>query len=52
MNTSEVNFVHCMKTIAFLTNLNAAGMDRTGNLNASLYVCRAFPSCYRNKQTA
>ncbi|XP_043939077.1 serine/threonine-protein phosphatase 2A 55 kDa regulatory subunit B alpha isoform isoform X4 [Protopterus annectens] len=26
MNTSEVNFVHCMKMTAFLTNLNAAGM--------------------------
>lgn len=31
-----------MKTIAFLTNLNAAGMDQTGKFNP-LYVLKTFP---------
>lgn len=31
MNTSEVNFVHCMKMTAYLTNLNVVGTDLTGN---------------------
>jgi len=42
MNTSEVNFVHCMRMIAFLTNLNAVGMDQTGKFNSSLYVLKTF----------
>lgn len=42
MNTSEVNFAHSMRMIAFLTNLNAVGMDQTGKFNSSLYALKLF----------
>lgn len=43
MNTSEVNFAHCMKMTAYLTNLNVVGMGLTGKERNLLCV---HPSCH------
>ncbi|GAB5570212.1 serine/threonine-protein phosphatase 2A 55 kDa regulatory subunit B beta isoform isoform X4 [Prionailurus iriomotensis] len=36
MNTSEVNFVHCMKMTAYLTNLNVVGTDLTVSIERNM----------------